>query len=390
MVYVLPCLKKIVYSKKKYFLSSIFLIGWVGIIVGIVIFGWSDTWRSVLLPSMSPPFADMRTIQGSLESSAQGLNPQIENPGDPWHRRMNYPSIWTEIADILHFEKELNFLIYVSITVLLYIYCSYRIMLMTESYVMLLIVFSGSSLLAVERGNNDIVIFSLLYLAANISPLSRVVTLLIATALKIYPICVLPTLLKEKLNAVFFGILGFMIIAFMWREIVYILKGIPISAGLSYGASSIARGVTKVAGDRIPFEINIWHISLILMIALIFFYASTFRLLDATTKNNNELNTRLFLFGSCIFLGTFLLSSNCDYRLIFIFFCIPYIMSIHNTTIKYIILTFIILATNYPLLFFAMGTAGIIVNILAKSALFVLLGVMLTNLIKKDYLSLKT
>ena len=60
-------------------------------IILLILYGYDNTWRLWNIPTMSPHFADMRTITHGAESYAQGLDPMIENPGDPWHRRMNYP-----------------------------------------------------------------------------------------------------------------------------------------------------------------------------------------------------------------------------------------------------------------------------------------------------------
>jgi hypothetical protein len=38
----------------------------------VVYFGWVRTWSSVYVPSMYPPFADMRVIQGAVRSVERG------------------------------------------------------------------------------------------------------------------------------------------------------------------------------------------------------------------------------------------------------------------------------------------------------------------------------
>jgi hypothetical protein len=49
----------------------------------VVYFGWGRTWSSVYVPSMYPPFADMRVIQGAVRSLEHGYDPRIANVGDP-------------------------------------------------------------------------------------------------------------------------------------------------------------------------------------------------------------------------------------------------------------------------------------------------------------------
>jgi hypothetical protein len=49
----------------------------------VVYFGWVRTWSSVYVPSMYPPFADMRVILGAVRSVEHGYDPRIANVGDP-------------------------------------------------------------------------------------------------------------------------------------------------------------------------------------------------------------------------------------------------------------------------------------------------------------------
>jgi hypothetical protein len=369
---------------KEGFLTSIFLIGWIGIATSIGLFGWSSTWNSLLVPEMPLPFADMRTVQGSVESIAQGLNPQIDNPGDPWGRRMNYPSVWVWIADFFNFQSETNYLVFVSIMVSLYIYCCYRIMLKSRSFLALLVIFSGSSLLAVERGNNDLVIFTLLYLAAYISPLTRTVPLLIAVALKIFPVLVIPALIKEKANAAVFGTLSIILIVFMWQELGTIRAGTPRASMLSYGsvtvATTIAKSVPVLGGESLPFKFDHKIVSLVLILSVLIVYVSKVRFFDESPRSQGEFNNRLFLFGALIYVGTFLLSGNWDYRLIFLLLCIPSIAEMRSRAGKYLMFACILLAANYLVLSFVLGSAGIFLNILAKCILFVLLGSIVLNM----------
>jgi len=45
----------------------------------VVYFGWVRTWSSVYVPTMYPPFADMRVIQGAVRSVERGYDPRIAN-----------------------------------------------------------------------------------------------------------------------------------------------------------------------------------------------------------------------------------------------------------------------------------------------------------------------
>ena len=91
--------------------------------MSVLFVGWHSTWNALVIPTMSPEFADMRTVQGSFESLSNGFNPQVNNPFDPWNRPMNYSSIWTSIAGILSLQYELNYMLFVSAMVMLFLVC---------------------------------------------------------------------------------------------------------------------------------------------------------------------------------------------------------------------------------------------------------------------------
>src|SRR6516165_4101164 len=101
-----PWMQPRYYPFLLYLFAIVILVGCIG---G---FGWTRTWSAVFVdPMFPPPFADMRVIQGAVTSTDQGLNPQISNPNDPWHRRLNYPLIWVKIGQVLHLPDEARFIL---------------------------------------------------------------------------------------------------------------------------------------------------------------------------------------------------------------------------------------------------------------------------------------
>ncbi|MBT3320795.1 MAG: hypothetical protein HN392_00765 [Anaerolineae bacterium] len=78
---------------RRYFIFGTFLIGLM-IFASFKIYGYESTWKFWEVPTIMPPFADLRLIPGGAETFQQGLDPTIENPGDPYGRIFNYPRIW--------------------------------------------------------------------------------------------------------------------------------------------------------------------------------------------------------------------------------------------------------------------------------------------------------
>ena len=160
---------------------GIFIVGWLAIFIAVLTVGWTEVWRALLVPIMSPPFADLRTVQGSLMALESGLNPQINNPGDPWNRPMNYPSVWIWLATTFAIQNESNYLVFVVFIVIGYLVSCCLLLRSYPSMPLLFMCFSGAALLAVERGNNDLLVFTLLFVATSSPKLIGVVAITIAT-----------------------------------------------------------------------------------------------------------------------------------------------------------------------------------------------------------------
>jgi hypothetical protein len=184
---------------------------------------------------------------------------------------------------------------------------------------LLVLAFSGASMLAVERGNNDLLIFFLVYWTVIASRSLGAPLCLAAVALKIYPVFALTSFIKDKWLALLLGAISVGLLASMSSELFLIKAATPVSADLSYGASSAALAVE----DRAGIHLDAWVVGMILSGAAIGGAIVASRAPIFISTNDSELYERLFLAGAGIYLGTFLLASNFDYRLIFLQLCVP-------------------------------------------------------------------
>lgn len=361
--------------------SGIFVLIWVVIFLAISILGWTDTWSALLIPTMSPPFADMRTVQGSLITIEAGLNPQIDNPGDPWNRPMNYPSAWIWLAKYFHIQNESNYLIFVALMVVGFLVSCYAMLRKYPSLSLLLACFSGSTLLAVERGNNDLIIFTLLLIAASSPRMLSVVTIMIATLLKIYPVLAIPAFLKDFRTVALMLIGSFLVVILLLPQLTSIQSATPISGGLSYGSQSIFAHVKRFDSKTLGLILS----ALLIFIAIIL---SSKERLNSKLKTSQSSNSEeiLFLIGSGIFIGTFVLASNSDYRLIFLLFCVPYLLKLKNSALRVSSIIALIIAMNFIPLKLLLGEFGVGLNIAAKIFLFIFF---LTTVISNQRMVLK-
>ncbi len=328
---------------------------------------------------MSPVFADMRVVQGSLEAIAQGLNPQVTNLGDPWGRPMNYPSVWIVIAQVLGLQYETNYLVFSLFSIAGFIYCCYNIVMKSESVWTLLVVFSGATLLVIERGNNDLIIFMLLFLSAESASLLRVVPIVIAIILKIYPVLVIPAFIKSRKAMLGLAAMSLIVLLCMWQELVLIRAATPVAAGLSYGVASMA-----AAAAMTPLKLPLAFLIVVMVACVLIVYAIRFDFLKMDASKADVKTVQWFLLGACTYVGTFLLSSNWDYRLIFLIFCIPYILAISEKLPRYLLLACILIASNQLILYFVFGVFGVAVNILAKCVIFAMMGAIVLKILETE------
>jgi hypothetical protein len=315
---------------------------------------YAPLWRAAGVKVMKPPFADLRAITSGLDCYRKGIRNVISfNPCDPWHRPTNHPRIWflllgpsgisekdTEllgtllavlfILSTLAFVKRLNF---------------------TEAIIYCLTICSPAVMLAVERGNSDIVIFLLLCLVIAMSKrtgilpnlISRAV-LLFAAFLKLYPIFSLIYYIKEKPKA-FIITVGSLIALFLlyvmyyFEDMVTLWRVTPRNYRSSYGAFVYADfliAALKRAGvslNSTVFHAIMWGIAAAILAACgyVSMKKAPLELFDSTHING-------FQIGAGIFVGTFLIGNNFDYRLIFLILTMPQLITWgkHTGTLGYL------------------------------------------------------
>ena len=102
-------------------------------------------------------------------------------------------------------------------------------------------------------------------------------------------------------------------------------------------------------------------------------------------NNSSTVITDLFVAGAIIFSGTYIITSNWDYRLIFLLFCFPYLLNIQNRFVKHSILISILISSNSMFLssnqiFEKIGQFGISLCIMSKYYTFIII----TSLLIKE------
>jgi len=142
---------------------------------------------------LSPTFIDFRSYQSLVETVEAGFNPYIEHPFDPKLRPFNLPYIWFYISKFIYLKSEIIFKFVVLLFIFLYVNSSLQIASIYKNLkhkiFIYFLLFSSSSMLLVERGNTDMLIYGLIFYSAYNFNFSRSVFFLsLASILKLYPI----------------------------------------------------------------------------------------------------------------------------------------------------------------------------------------------------------
>ena len=307
-----------------------------------------NTWHLWNIPAYKLPFLDLRSITGGAESYAAGFDPAIKNPFDPTHRLFNYPKVWYLILASGINQSWTAPIAFVMIGLLLLSVVLFPGKLTWLSTSLLLFALcSAAVMLEFERANVDGFIFILMtigLLLLDVSAIASFAILLVGILFKIFPVLGVGYFLdtenkssfKYALLSVLFTGLYF---AVTLKRMIFIFNNTPKGSELSYGVSVLSAylnqlvTVDEVKNTSVLFYQAVYFMNdlavrfpyiayLIAFVVIVLF--SLLGLTHQNGSNNLDLrNLRAFWIGAGIYIGTFLLGNNWDYRLIFLLFTIP-------------------------------------------------------------------
>lgn len=294
------------------------------------LYGYNDTWRLWNIPVMSQHFADLRTITHGAESYAQGLDPMIENPGDPWHRKMNYPRIW---QSLYYLGINSTHTTLIGIMIIFSFLVGVCAILPNASNKIIAMVFaavlSPATLLGVERGNIDLLMFffaALSVLAIQRSYILSAAAIMTGFLLKLFPVFSVAVLLKagkQKFILCMFAImaLSLLYICVSSDDLLLIRNATPQSTTQSYGMNVLWMRLNTY-GENLGLYAKILSYISVCLVFVASMMASIFCKVPSLVSGDNRYLDS-FRVGASIYIGTFLLGNNWDYRLMFLIFVIP-------------------------------------------------------------------
>lgn len=362
--------------KKKFPIENQFVL-LVTILTIIYFFIGNNLWNSLIVPvgDYNQSFQDFRCVEGwsKLIKNYKDLNLIYnENTGC----LLNYPKIWIKLSNFISNYQLFYFVIIINF--IIYNYIFYNFIKFYQSYFVFYFYFSGVSLLLLERGNVDIIIFILIYLSFSKNNIFNLILTLLSIFLKIFPILSIARFLEKKhiTSLVFLLIISATYFIFNFEEISLAFNNGPKTGDLSYGILAITSNINK----HLYIEFNFLIVSVVFFISLLVLYILFLRnkMSSIQFKNNN-----MFLAGSGIFIFSFLITSSFDYRLIFLFFTFPLLLNLKNNQFKNFLLILIILSSEVHRLIYLFGFMGGVLNNFAKLLLFSVLLIIFIDILFK-------
>lgn len=334
MVSGMKIVKMLQWGKGKSLLVAGIILMWTLLGILFATYGYYKTWELWNVPVEKPFFLDFRMIPGSAESFRNGFEPTVENPYDPANRIFNYPTFWRlffytgiSMDDTLWIVILMLVLYFVGV-VLFPQALSYR-----DALLMLLVIFSPASMLLYERGNVDLFVFFLCALIVFVNGYSAnwaAALTVFGAIVKLFPLFGITVLLKEPKGR--FWTLTAACLLFM---VIYGIKTFDSQynawmntqrgSDFSYGVFVLFAYLNN--NYSLPLDVcslECWKF-LFAGLAVILILTGFIRGIVQPHRLNaaSEENLAAFRMGASIYLGTFLLGNNWDYRLAFLVFVIP-------------------------------------------------------------------
>jgi hypothetical protein len=284
-----------------------------------------------------PYFHDLDIWVGGIDSWREGSDPYEVGGRNKHAAYFNYPSAWLVFSFIPVITKsnlvEMGLVIVLLFFFSLYFFVEKCDLLSALVYTSLFI--SPAVILAIERGNCDLIIFLLLMFVLLMSNVTPVFTLLMimTSMLKLFPVGAFIGILNNvtaKTKTRFFlfltAVFAFVVYLFVWKDnLLVVNKQTPRPfGGYSFGLGEIPNAfLTYFPSDSDLLKFTSFLTIYVLSLLLSYVIFKTW----STPQINPDAKGTAYLIGSGIFIVACVFGFNFEYRLIFLLFTVPQLLS---------------------------------------------------------------
>jgi hypothetical protein len=287
-------------------------------------------WATVGVEPGDKSFVDLRSVTSSWDCEHRGIEAFPHNPCDPFHRPANYPRIWTRLGVFGLGERD-TVPIGVAIGVVFFV-AAFAVagpLTLGEGAVYGAALLAPATMLGVERGNVDLVVFALVVLGLLLvrrSPWAGAVPIVLAGVLKLFPAFALAPFLRFRrrwpaaLAAVV--VLGAYGVATL-GDIRVMRHVIPRVVVNSYGSGVVVEALRLAGVSWVQSAAEVRYVRLAVLALGLLLALALLRLRYSPPAVEDGLRLDAFWAGAAVYLVTYVFGSNFDYRLAFLLLCVP-------------------------------------------------------------------
>ncbi len=302
--------------------------------------GGYDAWGHFGVWTLRPSFLDMRSVTSAWECARRGIAVLPVNPCDPLDRPANYPTVWLLPSHIGLGQSSTVPLAIATAAVFLVAALAVvpRRAGLLEGVVYGLALCSPSVMLGIERGNVDLLMFALVVLAVLLlrrdgaAAIASPLILLFAAILKLFPILAAPVLARLSSRRALLALAGVGVVFGVYAlatldTIREIRRVVPQSSAYSYGIKPFGVWASNLLGayglDISPTFCDVLAAGVIVAGAV--FLWGRLRRRSESPQGNREAQRDLdfFVSGSAVYVATFCLFQNFEYRMVFLLLAVP-------------------------------------------------------------------
>ena len=329
--------------------GRLILIVAVATYLGIVATGrlvWGvDLWPYLGVPPGRSLFFDARNVTAAWESERLGFDPLYENPRDPWRRPLMYLRPWL-LLGVLGLDQSHTVILSTILIAAMFVSFALLIGRVTAGtgIVFAFALCSPAVMLAVERANMDIALFSIVTASIllwrvrpGVAHVASPILILVGATAKIYPVFALPAFVvsrsRSAARAAWLCLAAFAVYcAYSLRDIAHVAEIATQGEQFSYGARILPAhlyhqlGIARWSG---PAALKQAIAVVPLAFVSVAFAIRVQRHLSPRSDETTVASASLVALhvGALIYLGTFAVANNFDYRLVFLLLTLPQLVA---------------------------------------------------------------
>lgn len=295
-------------------------------------------WYDVGVFPLKHHFADLYLFVAAQETLASSKNIYTNMAAEPWGRSYNYPVLW---LTFMRFSAAAIPYLGAGMIVAWFAALSTACgrLSVRQGWIVGILSCSPPVVLALERGNTDVVIFCLI--VASIAMLGRGRTaiawtgLTVATTLKLFPLFAFGSFVRlgwrrARPWLVAAAVATVILSAIQFKEIQAVLRETPKGGMFSYGAGIWIQVANAMLYDRtgIVGAFDAYRLPSMLCAAMLVataFVAGARHPPISREPDRPDVALDYFRTGASVFVATFLLGGHYVYRLIFLLLCVPWL-----------------------------------------------------------------